>query len=246
MTRRSAFVSGASRNIGRAIALNLAGQGINIVINSARDVETCERVAGEIRQLGVEALVLTGNVGDVSQAEAMAKAALKKFGTIDILVNNAAIRPHHDFLAMTHQDWTDVLNVDLNAAFWLSQAFLPGMIERKWGRIVNVTGMNAIQGFNGHSHVSAAKHGLWGLTKALAKEFGPAGITANAVSPGPIAADGGPRGTPERIAQIAATVPLGRYGTGSEVAAIIGMLCSDAGGYVSGQQIAVNGGTLTY
>jgi 3-oxoacyl-[acyl-carrier protein] reductase len=138
-----------------------------------------------------------------------------------------------------------VLAVDLEAALWLSQAVLPGMTERGWGRIVNFTGMNAIHGYAGRAPVSVAKHGLWGLTKALAKEFGPKGITANAISPGPIAADDDQPGVANARTGYVAKVPLGRMGTPGEVATVVRMLTSEGGAYVNGQMIGVNGGAET-
>jgi 3-oxoacyl-[acyl-carrier protein] reductase len=148
---------------------------------------------------------------------------------------------------MSEEDWQRVISVDLDAAVRLSRACLPGMVARGWGRIVNFTGMNAIHGYAGRAPVSVAKHGLWGLTKALAKEFGPKGITVNAISPGPIAADE-ERTDPATIAYRAkavARVPLGREGTPAEVAAVARMLAGTAGAYVNGQMLQVNGGAET-
>jgi 3-oxoacyl-[acyl-carrier protein] reductase len=174
----------------------------------------------------------------------IAAAALERFETIDILVNNAAVRPQQSFLEMSDDDWRRVLDVDLNASAGFARAFLPGMCAKGWGRIVNFTGMNAIMGTGGRAHVSAAKHGVWGLTKALAKEFGGKGVTANAISPGPIAGDR-EEWTGDHARQSAARIPLGRMGTPAEIAAVCGLLCSDEGGYISGQMIAVNGAGTT-
>ena len=129
-----------------------------------------------------------GDVGATDEAKRLAGAALDAFGTIDILVNNAAIRPHQGFLEMSEADWRRVIDVDLNAAMHFARAFLPGMIAQGWGRIVNLTGLNSIMGAPNGAHIAAAKHCVWGLTKALAREFGPQGVTVNAISPGPIAA----------------------------------------------------------
>jgi NAD(P)-dependent dehydrogenase (short-subunit alcohol dehydrogenase family) len=161
-TRRSAFISGAGRNIGRATALELARRGCNVIINGARNRAICDAVAAECSTHGVEAVVLMGDVGKAAEARGLAEAALARFGTIDILVNNAAIRPHQGFLEITEADWHRVIDIDLNAAMHFARAFLPGMIARGWGRIVNVTGMNAIMGNPAGAHISAAKHGVWG------------------------------------------------------------------------------------
>ena len=242
--QHAAFISGSGRNIGRAIALTLAKAGVNIVLNGRSDRGACDAVAAEVRALGVEAAVLIGDVGAVAECKRMAGAALERFGTIDILVNNAGLRPHRSLLDFSDDEWSSVLNTNLNACFWLSRAFLPGMIERRWGRIVNFAGMYAIRGAADYGPNAAAKHGGWGLAKAIATEFGPNGITANSVSPGPIRQDG------EEEADTSALgakhrVPLGRTGLPAEVAALVGLLCSDAGGFISGQMIAVNGGAST-
>jgi 3-oxoacyl-[acyl-carrier protein] reductase len=135
--------------------------------------------------------------------------------------------------------------VDLEAAIWLSQALLPGMLAKGWGRIVNFTGMNAIHGYTGRIPVSVAKHGLWGLTKSLGKEFGPKGVTTNAISPGPIASDGDDPSADSHRSGYVAKVPVGRMGTPAEVATVVRMLVSDGGAYVNGQMIQVNGGAET-
>jgi 3-oxoacyl-[acyl-carrier protein] reductase len=135
--------------------------------------------------------------------------------------------------------------VNFDAAYWLSRRCLPGMVAQKWGRIVNFAGMNAIHGYNGRAHVSASKHAAWGLTKALAKEFGPVGITVNIVSPGPIMGEAQDPVMAAHITPMAARVPVGRLGTPDEVAAVVGLLASDAGAFINGQMIQVNGGAET-
>src|SRR5580658_8879223 len=142
--QHNAFISGAGRNIGRAVAMELAGRGCNVVINGSSSRVNCDRVAAQVTALGVEAVVLMGDVGTADEAKRIAAAALARFGTIDILVNNAAVRPHQGFLEISDADWQRVIDVDLNAAMQFARAFLPGMIARGWGRIVNFTGLNAI------------------------------------------------------------------------------------------------------
>ena len=242
---RTALVTGSGRNIGRAIVLALAGDGFNVVVNGSRDEAACEAVAGEARALGVEAISAIGDVGNRGDADRLAARALENFGTVDVLVNNAAIRPRAAFLEMTDGEWDRVMAIDLHAAFWLSRAFLPGMVERQWGRIVNFAGMNAIHGHAGRAHVSAAKHGAWGLTKTLAQEFGAQGITANIVSPGPIRSDDADPAAAALLQSTVARVPAGRPGEPGEVAAAVSMLVSDSGAYVNGQMIQVNGGGET-
>jgi 3-oxoacyl-[acyl-carrier protein] reductase len=246
MARKAALVTGAGRNIGRAVVLGLAQDGFDVVVNGSADRAACERVAAEARALGAAAEVVMADVGGEAGCAALAAAAIARFGGVDVLVNNAALRPQKPFLEMSEAEWRRVMAVDLDAAVWLARACLPGMVARGWGRIVNFTGMNAIHGYAGRAPVSVAKHGVWGLTKALGKEFGPQGITVNAVSPGPIAADGEEGGALSEYRQrIVARVPVGREGTPAEVAAVVRMLVSAGGAYVNGQMLQVNGGAET-
>lgn len=244
-TSRTAFVSGAGRNIGRAIALELARRGFAVIVNGSRDRAACEETAELARAHGVEAVVMMADMGDRDAIRALADDALGRFGAVDVVVNNAAIRPATPFLEMDEADWHRVLDVDLNAAFHTARAFLPGMVARKWGRIVNVTGMHSIRGYSGRAPVSAAKHGLWGLTKSLGKEFAPHGITANAISPGPIRGDyDDPAMAQHNVVQLP-QVPVGRLGEPADIAALAGFLCSEDGGFITAQMIGSNGGMET-
>ena len=241
---KTAFITGGGKNIGRAIAINLASTGCNIVLNGNSDTGACEETAQVLIEKGVKASIVMGNVGSADEVKRMASEALDQFGRIDILVNNAAIRPSKPFLEMEDHDWHRVLDIELNSAFYTCRAFAGGMIEKGWGRIINITGMNAIHGYKGRAPVSAAKHGLWGLTKSLGKEFGPQGVTTNAISPGPIdtAGDAAQR---EHILSMVPKVPLGRLGLPEEIAALTGFLCSNGGAFVNGQMINCNGGAET-
>lgn len=244
---KTALVTGAGRNIGRAVALGLAQDGFDLVVNGSSDRAAAEAVAEAARGFGVDAMVAMGDVGRPEDCARIAQDAIARFGAVDVLVNNAALRPAKPFLDMTEEEWRRVISVDLDAAVWLARACLPGMVARGWGRIVNFTGMNAIHGYAGRAPVSVAKHGVWGLTKALAKEFGPKGITVNAISPGPIAAD--EEETDAAAAKyrqaIVQRVPVGRQGTPEEVATVARMLLSPGGAYVNGQMLQVNGGAET-
>jgi 3-oxoacyl-[acyl-carrier protein] reductase len=244
-TARSALITGSGKNIGRAVALRLAQDGFNIVVNGSTDHKACDQVVEECRTLGVEAVTVMADVGTPEGAEHLASHAIETFGRVDVLVNNAAIRPSSKFLEMDIAEWDRVMAVNLGQVLWLSRACLPGMVKAGWGRIINFAGMNAIHGYNGRSHVSVSKHANWGLTKSLAKEFAPHGITVNIVSPGPIQSD---HADPEMTAHIEAMksrVPMGRLGKPEEVAASVSLLASDDGAFISGQLIQVNGGTET-
>lgn len=246
---RTALITGSGRNIGRACALALAADGFNIVVNGSSNRAACEQVAKEAAALGagqgVGSLVAMGDVGTSADCKRIAAEAIARFGGVDVLVNNAAIRPSDNFLGMSEEKWRRVLAIDLDAAFWLAQACLPGMIDRKWGRIINFVGMNAIHGYAGRAHVSVAKHGVWGLTKSLGKEFGPKGITTNVVSPGPIEGERDDAASAKHIADMAARVPVGRLGKAEEVAAVVSLLASDKGAFINAQMIQVNGGAET-
>ena len=241
-TTKAAFVTGSGRNIGRAIALELARRGMNVVVHGFSNPAQVDAVCEQVRAFGVEAHAAIGDLSHTTSVEAIAASAIERFGGIHVLVNNAAIRPAGAIDALSDDDWHHVFNVNVHSAFKLIKAVLPAMQSSRWGRIVNFAGMNAIHGYNGRAHVSASKHAVWGLTKALAKELGPLGITVNAISPGPIATE-----HPENpdmvhhIEQMVSRIPLARLGRPEEVAALCGFLCSHDGGFVSGQMLAVNG-----
>jgi len=244
--RRTALITGGGRNIGRACVLGLAEDGFNVAINGSSDREACDNVAEAAARFGAETLVVMGDVGKSEDCRRIANEVIARFGSVDALLNNAALRPNKPFLETSEAEWRRVISVDLDAAVWLARACLPGMVQKGWGRIVNFAGMNAIHGHAGRTPVSVAKHGVWGLTKALAMEFGPKNITVNTISPGPIAPDSEEKNASAQArAQSIGRVPLGRMGTPVEVAAAARLLVSEAGGYINGQMIQVNGGGAT-
>ncbi len=238
---KTAFVSGSGKNIGRGIAIHLAKMGANVVINGSSDEVACNETAKMVAQEGSDALVVMGDMGQAQAMEDMAQSALKRFGAIDILVHNAARRPHKPFLQMTDDDWHEVINVSLFGAYQSARVFLPGMVDKGWGRIINFAGMKAIRGYFEGAPISAAKHGVWGLTKAISTEFAHQGITANIVSPGQIRKDASESDDPSRVA----TIPVGFMGRSSDIAAVVGFLSSPEARFVTGQMIAVNGGEET-
>jgi NAD(P)-dependent dehydrogenase (short-subunit alcohol dehydrogenase family) len=241
-----ALITGSGRNIGRATALKLAGEGAHIVVNARGNEAEAEAVAREVREKGVKALAVLADVAKKEQVDALAARALSEFGRVDILINNAAIRPHKPFTEVTVQDWEHVRGVVLDGAFYLTQAVIPSMVKNNYGRILFFTGDGAFTGGSGRAHVSAAKMGLVGFARALASEFAPQNIRANVVSPGSIDTR---RDNPEWYrghAPNAAGIPLGRQGQVDEIAATCLFLVGDDGGFITGQTIHVNGGAHYY
>ena len=247
MTRpsRTVLITGSGRNIGAAIGRRLAGQGFNVVLNGSSDQAACEAVAADIRDLGAEVMIAMGNVGVKEQAAAIAQQAIERFGAVDVLVNNAAVRPNCGFLEVTEEEWHRVMDINFYGSFWLCRACLPGMIERGWGRIINFTGMNAQQGYAGKAHVSVSKHAVWGLTKSLAKEFGTQGVTTNIISPGTIVGeDAETHSSADKLGQLLANNPVGRLGEPDDIAATVELLVGDGGAFINGQLLQVNGGVV--
>ncbi len=246
---KTALVTGSGRNIGRAIAIALAQQGANVVVNGHRDKASVDAVVEEIRKAGGTAVGVMADVASPDEVSAMVATAVSEFGSIDILVSNVGIRRMQPFLDISIEDWNTVLGTNLSPAFYLARSAIPHMQGQKWGRIILISGFD---GFWGHmtqrAHNVTCKAGLHGLTMALAREFGPDGITANTVVPGAIDTE---RDWTQYTHQpskdeIAKQIPVGRFGAPKEVAAACTYLSSDAGGFVSGQAIHVNGGHYMY
>jgi 3-oxoacyl-[acyl-carrier protein] reductase len=241
-----ALVTGSGRNIGRATVLRLAGEGAHVVVNARSNQQEAETVAREARDLGVKAVPIIADVGKKAEVEALAARALSEFGRVDILINNAAIRPHKPFTEVTVQEWEHVRGVVLDGALYLTQAIIPSMVKNNYGRILFFTGHGAFTGGSGRAHVSAAKMGLIGLARSLASEYAGQNIRANVVSPGSIDTR---RDNPEwyhgRVPN-AAGIPIGRQGHVDEIAATCLFLVSDDSGFITGQTIHVNGGVGFY
>ncbi len=242
---KTALITGSGQNIGRGIAHHLAAAGFNIIVNGSSDREAAENVASEVRYRGAAAMVAMGDVGDKVAAHKIVKAGLEHFGTIDVLINNAAIRPHAPFLEINDDDWQRVIDVDLNAAVWISRMVLPQMIKKGWGRIISFSGMNAQRGYPGASSVAVAKHAVWGLTKSLAAEFGPNGITANIISPGTFPAENPAKTKDPKFVKLLNENPTRRLGISDDIGAMVVYLCSKNGGFVNGQMLQINGGVVT-
>jgi 3-oxoacyl-[acyl-carrier protein] reductase len=241
-----ALVTGSGRNIGRATVLRLAAEGANVIVNTRTNQAEAEAVVGEAQALGVKAIAVVADVARKDQVEAMAGRALSEFGRVDILINNAAVRPHKPFTELTQQDWETVRGVVLDGALYLTRALIEPMVANRYGRILFFTGEGAFVGGSGRAHVSAAKMGLVGFARGLASEFAPHNIRVNVVSPGSIDTT---RANPEwyqgRVPN-AAGIPLRRQGKVEEIAATCLFLVSDDGGFITGQTIHVNGGSAYY
>jgi len=241
-----ALITGSGRNIGRATALKLAGEGAHIVVNARANEAEAEAVAREVRERGTKAIAVIADVAKKDEVDRMVSRAMSEFGRVDILINNAAIRPHKPFTEVTIADWERVRGVVLDGAIYCCKAVIEGMVENRYGRLLFFTGDGAFTGGSGRAHVSAAKMGLIGLARALASEFAPHNIRANVVSPGSIDTR---RDNPEwyqgRVPN-ASGIPLGRQGHVDEIAATCLFLVSDDGGFITGQTIHVNGGAHYY
>ena len=241
-----ALITGSGRNIGRATALKLAREGAHILVNARANQAEADAVAREVRDLGVKSLAILADVANKNEVDTLAARALSQFGRVDILINNAAIRPHKPFTEVTVQDWERIRGVVLDGAFYLTQAVIPSMVKNGYGRILFFTGHGAFSGGSGRVHVSAAKMGLIGMARSLAAEYAGQNIRANVVSPGSIDTR---RDNPEWYhgrAPNAAGIPLGRQGTVDEIAATCLFLVSDDSGFITGQTIHVNGGVGFY
>lgn len=241
MFNRVAFVTGASRGIGRATALSLCRAGFDIVVASPQ-IEANEELAAEIRACSGEAMSVNLDVTSRESVKEAFARALQARGRIDILVNNAGVTRDGLAVRMKPADWELVFQINLSGAFHCIQAVLPGMMRNRWGRIINITSVVGQAGAAGQANYAASKAGLIGLTKSLAQEMASRGITVNAVAPGYIETDMTKVLPDETKQKILASVPLGRIGKPDDVAAAVKFLASEAAGYITGQVLAVNGG----
>jgi 3-oxoacyl-[acyl-carrier protein] reductase len=236
-----AIVTGAGRNIGRAIALALADGGASIVVNVRSNKEEADAVAREIETAGGKAAVHIGNIADPSAANALAEIALMRFGGIDILVNNAALRREQSFDEMNYVEWRTVLDVTLDGAFLCAKACLPALKKSVTGRIVNIGGLSAHTGAKDRAHVITAKAGIVGFTRGLAHDLAEAHITVNCVVPGLISTPR-PKHVPQPQHHLTHGTISGQRGTPDDVAAVVRFVCGAAAGHLTGQSIHVNGG----
>jgi 3-oxoacyl-[acyl-carrier protein] reductase len=234
-----ALVTGAARNIGRAIARSLGAGGASVMVNARTSRAEAEKT---VEMIGSNAAMHLADVTKPDEVTALVDATVKRFGRLDVLVNNAAVRYETAFASMTFQEWKEVLSIVLDGAFLCARAALPHLIKAGGGTIVNIGGQTAHKGASERAHVITAKAGIAGLTKALALDLAPHQITVNCVVPGTIESQRGLPGAPERPAHRRAPPPIGRRGEPEEIAAMVRMLCGPDARYITGQAIHVNGG----
>ena len=241
MANRVACVTGASRGIGRAVALTLGRAGFEIVAASTT-IENNSEFAAQMRAAGANFLAINLNSESAESIKEAFGRALKEKGRIDVLVNNAGIARDGLAVRMKPADWDVVMRTNLDGAFFAIQQALPGMMRNRWGRIINISSVVGQAGGAGQVNYAASKAGLIGLSKSLAQELGCRGITVNVVAPGYIATDM-TKGLPEeRKQKILAAIPVERIGTPDDVAAAVKFLASEEAGYITGHVLAVNGG----
>jgi 3-oxoacyl-[acyl-carrier protein] reductase len=244
LSGKKALVTGASRGIGRAIAVRLAQLGAQVAVNYLKNAQVAEEVVDEIKSSGGQAFALQGDVSKFAEAQRVVKATTDAFGRLDILVNNAGTTRDNLLALMKEEDWDLVLTTDLKSVFNVSKAALRPMMKQKYGRIVNITSVAGITGNPGQTNYSAAKAGIIGFTKAMAKEYGARGILVNAVAPGYVPTDLTnplPQEVKDALLKLTA---LQRFGTSEEVADAVAFLASDRAGYITGQVLAVDGGIV--
>ena len=239
---RVALVTGASRGIGRATALALAEAGHAVGIGWSRDEEGAAKAVAAVEEHGGRALSVRADVVDVASVDAAFTAVEEAFGPVTVLVNNAGVTRDGLLLRMSDDQWGDVLRTNLDGVFHCVRRAAPGMVKARWGRIVTIGSVAGLLGSAGQVNYAAAKAGLVGLTRSVARELASRGITCNLVAPGPIGTAMLDELPPQRVEQLAGQVVLGRLGTPEEVAAVAAFLCSDAASYVTGAVVPVDGG----
>ncbi|HGO3363568.1 TPA: 3-oxoacyl-[acyl-carrier-protein] reductase [Staphylococcus aureus] len=239
---KSALVTGASRGIGRSIALQLAEEGYNVAVNYAGSKEKAEAVVEEIKAKGVDSFAIQANVADADEVKAMIKEVVSQFGSLDVLVNNAGITRDNLLMRMKEQEWDDVIDTNLKGVFNCTQKATPQMLRQRSGAIINLSSVVGAVGNPGQANYVATKAGVIGLTKSAARELASRGITVNAVAPGFIVSDMTDALSDELKEQMLTQIPLARFGQDTDIANTVAFLASDKAKYITGQTIHVNGG----
>ncbi|MEK4746996.1 3-oxoacyl-[acyl-carrier-protein] reductase [Niallia sp. FSL W8-0177] len=237
-----AVVTGASRGIGKSIALELAKQGADVVVNYAGSVERANEVVKEIEALGRKAISIQCDVSDSDAVNAMMKEVLEAFGSLDILVNNAGITRDNLLMRMKDSEWDDVINTNLKGVFLCTKAVTRPMMKQRKGRIINITSIVGVTGNPGQANYVAAKAGVIGLTKTTAKELAQRNITVNAIAPGFITTDMTDKLTEEVKNGMLTQIPLGQFGKPEDIANAVVFLASDESSYITGQTLHIDGG----
>lgn len=239
---KSALVTGASRGIGRSIALQLAEEGYSVAVNYAGSKEKAEAVVEEIKAKGVDSFAIQANVADADEVKAMIKEVVSQFGSLDVLVNNAGITRDNLLMRMKEQEWDDVIDTNLKGVFNCIQKATPQMLRQRSGAIINLSSVVGAVGNPGQANYVATKAGVIGLTKSAARELASRGITVNAVAPGFIVSDMTDALSDELKEQMLTQIPLARFGQDTDIANTVAFLASDKAKYITGQTIHVNGG----
>ena len=239
---KTVLITGASRGIGRATALRFAREGYNIVINYLRSVDAAYNLLHELQDYPCNAILIQADITNRVQVRGMVSQSLTQFGAIDVLVNNSGIAQQKLFTDITEDEWNNMFDVNVKGAFHCCQFVLPDMIHRKEGRIINVSSMWGITGASCEVHYSASKAAVIGLTKALAKEVGPSGITVNCVAPGVIDTDMNACLRPEDLAALREETPLEQLGDPAHIADAVAFLAGGQASFITGQVLGVNGG----
>jgi 3-oxoacyl-[acyl-carrier protein] reductase len=239
---RVALVTGGSRGIGRASAIALAAAGHRVALCYRSDKEGAAETAAAITDAGGEALPLAADVADPAALDSAMKEVESTWGPVQILVNNAGVTRDGLIMRMSDEQWSEVIRTNLDGAFYAIRRATPGMIRGRFGRIVNIGSVAAFAGAAGQANYTAAKAGLVGLTRSVARELASRNVTCNLVAPGPVSTAMFEAASEERQAQLTELVPLGRAGTPEEVGATVAFLCSEAAGYITGAVIPVDGG----
>lgn len=239
---KSALVTGASRGIGRSIALQLAEEGYNVAVNYAGSKDKAESVVEEIKAKGVESFAIQANVAKGDEVKEMIKEVVSQFGSVDVLVNNAGITKDNLLMRMKEQEWDDVIDTNLKGVFNCIQKVTPQMLRQRSGAIINLTSIVGAMGNPGQANYVATKAGVIGLTKTAARELASRGITVNAVAPGFIVSDMTNALSDDLKDQMLEQIPLKRFGEDTDIANTVAFLASDKAKYITGQTIHVNGG----